>query len=84
MVVLGVAEGDCKDVVDSANEVRKIRIRFLVPSNSLQESVPGDILALPNPMQRNHMHLESLEMVLVTTLDSISYFNTFRMPDIWR
>ena len=81
----GVVKGDCKDVVDSANEMRKLRgTCVLVPSNSLQESVPGDTLALPNPMQWNHMHLESLEMVVVTTQDRISYFNIFRMPEIWR
>ena len=30
------------------------------------------------------MQLESLEMVFITTRDRASYFNIFRMPEIWR
>ena len=62
--------------------MRKLReTRVLVLSNSLQDNDPGDIFALPNPIQWNHMHLESLEMVLFTTRDRMSYVNTFRMPE---
>ena len=76
----GLVHGDCKDVVASAKEVRNIRNQVLSSLELAAGERSWRHLGISNPMQRNHMHLESLEMVLVTTRDRISYVNIFRMP----
>ena len=80
-----VVKAESKDVEPDADEVRKLRgIWHLVPSNSVQTCIPGDIALLPNPMAWGHMHLEVLEIILITTRDRSSYFNLFFLPPCWR
>ena len=59
-----VVKAESKDVEPDADEVRKLRgIWHLVPSNSVQTCIPGDIALLPNPMAWGHMYWEVLEII---------------------
>ena len=56
----------------------------MVPSNSLQRVIPGDIATLPTTGQWNQIHLLQHEVMLMSSSDRKCFFYLFSLPSIWK
>ncbi len=58
-------------------------IMHMVPSNSLQEVILGDINMLPHEGQWNSLHLTAFEILSMSLRDRKAYFYAFYLPRVW-
>jgi len=81
----GVPKPKAKEILGSAGNLLKVLrlVMNLIPSNSLQETICGDMEQLPTCGQWAGLYLLCHEMLLITATDRKCFFYVFRLPEVW-
>ncbi len=68
----------------SKKAIRKLRGTWnMMPSNSLQAVILGDLDLLPDPARWRALHEHALQVILIAARDRSSHLNVFTLPAAW-